>query len=68
MALFPHYRATPEAVLAAADAIEKAVSPIRSLRGAVLSRHAQAVAATSGMLQPPLSSADQQTIQNAQAV
>jgi hypothetical protein len=68
VALFPHYRATPEAVLAAADAIEKAVSPIRSLRGAVLSRHAQAVAATSGMLQPPLSSADQQTIQNAQAV
>lgn len=68
MALFLPYRATPGAVYAAAETIETTVKPIRSLRGAVLSRHAQAVAHTTGSLQPPLSSADHQTVQTAQAV
>ncbi len=68
MALFPHYRATPGSVFDAAEQIETTVKPIRSLRGAVLSRHAQAVAATAGSLQTPLSQADQQTVHSAESI
>ncbi len=68
MGLFPHYQATPGAVYDAAEQTEAQAKPVGSMRGAVLSRHAHAVAAASGILQPPLSSADQQVVKSAEAV
>ena len=68
MGLFPHYQADPAGVYAAAGDAEAKAKPIASVRGAVLSRHAHAVAVTSGSLKPPLSSADQQVLKNAEAV
>ncbi len=68
MALFRHYKATPSSVYESAAQTEAKAKPIASTRGAVLSRHAHAVAATSGVLKPPLSSADQQVVQHAQGV
>ena len=57
MGLFPRYRADPAGVYEAASHTEANVRPLASLRGAISSQHAQAVAATSGMLVPPLSAA-----------
>ncbi|MBA2774852.1 MAG: hypothetical protein H0U36_12530 [Nocardioidaceae bacterium] len=45
MGLFPHYQATPGAVYEAAAQTEAKAKPIASTRGAVLSRHAHAMAA-----------------------
>lgn len=68
MGLFAHYPATPSSVYAAADATEAKARPVATTRGAVLSRHAHAVAVTSGTLKPPLSAADSRVVQTTEAV
>ncbi len=50
MALFPPYQADPAAVYEAAADTEAKVKPLASLRGALKSQHAQALAATEGTL------------------
>lgn len=57
MALFPPYQADPAAVHQAASDTEAKVRPLSSLRGALESQHAQALAATGGTLTPPLNAA-----------
>lgn len=53
MGLFPHFKADPAQIYAAADAADKDVRALGSTRGALQFQHAQAVSGTGGVLTGP---------------
>lgn len=68
MGWFPRYPVEPSAVYGVGQVTEASVRPVASTRGAVQSRHAHAVAVTTGGLAPPMSAADQQVVRQAEEV